>query len=47
MRRLSIPEQHELKIARNTLKLPPGVVEIMGGPTVEQAKAAIKRLAGS
>ncbi len=43
---LSVPEKHQLQVARQTLKLNPAMVAVMGGPSVEEAKAIIKRLTG-
>lgn len=45
-RELSVPEQHQLKIARQTLRMRPEFVRIMGGPTVEEAREIIRRLTG-
>lgn len=41
---LSIPEKHQLKIARDTLKMSDTFARIMGGMTKEEAKAVIARL---
>ena len=35
------PKQHQLKIARQTLKMSPVMVKIMGGMTIEEAKQVI------
>ncbi|MAH48570.1 hypothetical protein CMI37_22285, partial [Candidatus Pacearchaeota archaeon] len=43
-RKLSIPEQHQLRIARRTLKMPNAMVGIMGGPNKEESRKIIKRL---
>lgn len=43
-RRLTIPEQHQLKIAKDTLRMPQPMVGVMGGMTKEQAREIIKRL---
>lgn len=43
---LTVPEQHLLKIAKQTLKMHPAMVGVMGGPNHAQAKEIIKRLAG-
>jgi hypothetical protein len=40
-KRLTVPEQHELKIARDTLKMPVGV---MGGPDRNTALGIVARL---
>jgi len=44
--KLTIPEKHQLKIARRTLKLNDPMVAIMGGMTKKQAKEIIKKLGG-
>ena len=41
---LTVPEKHQLRIARDTLKMPDAMVGVMGGPTKEEAKEIIKRL---
>ena len=46
-RRLSVPEQHQLKIARRTLKLSDMGAQVMGGMTKDQARQCIKELTGS
>ncbi len=43
---LTVPERHQLKIARNTLKMSDVGARIMGGPTKEQAREIILRLTG-
>lgn len=45
-RTLSIPEQHQLRIARDTLKLSDMGALIMGGPTKTEAREIIARLTG-
>lgn len=45
-RELTIPEKHQLKIARNTLRMNPAMVAVMGGPNVAEAKAIILKLTG-
>ncbi len=45
-RELSIPEQHQLKVARQTLKMNDVMVRVMGGPTKEEARQIIERLTG-
>ncbi|KKL26373.1 hypothetical protein LCGC14_2395950 [marine sediment metagenome] len=42
--RLTVPEQHQLKIAKDTLRMPDAMVGVMGGPTKEQAREIIKKL---
>ncbi len=44
MKKLSIPEKHQLKIARDTLKMSNIGARIMGGMTKKEAKEIIKRL---
>lgn len=43
---LSIPQQHQLRVARATLKMSNIGAMIMGGPTKEEARQIIKRLTG-
>lgn len=45
-RGLSVPEQHQLRIARDTLKMNDVFARIMGGPTKEEARQIIIRLTG-
>jgi hypothetical protein len=45
-RSLSVPETHQLKIARDTLKMHPAAVGVMGGPSHAEARAIIARLTG-
>jgi hypothetical protein len=45
-RTLSVPEQHQLKIARDTLKMNDAMVRVMGGPSKTEARAIIARLTG-
>jgi hypothetical protein len=42
---LSVPEQHQLKIAYETVKNPMKG-RFLGGPTEEEAKAIIEKLGG-
>ena len=46
MAQLSVPEKHQLKIARDTLKMSDVGARIMGGMTKEEAKQVILRLTG-
>lgn len=43
-RQLSVPEKHQLKIARSTLKMSDIGARIMGGMTKDEARDIIKRL---
>ncbi len=43
-RRLSVPERHQLKVARQTLRMPDAMVGVMGGPNKAQAREIIARL---
>lgn len=43
---LSVPDRHQLKIARDTLKMSDAGVKIMGGPTKSEAREIIERLTG-
>ena len=45
-RYLSVPEQHQLKIARKTLTYSDVGARIMGGPTKAEARQIIFRLTG-
>ena len=45
-RYLSVPEQHQLKIARKTLKMPDAIVGVMGSPSKAEARQIIKKLTG-
>ena len=42
--KLSVPERHQLKIAKDTLKLSDIGALILGGPTKEESREIIKRL---
>ena len=44
MKNLTIPEKHQLKIAKSTLKMTDIGARIMGGMTKEEAKEVIKYL---
>ena len=44
MNRLTVPDQHLLRIARDTLKMTPVMARIMGGPSPEEAIEIIRRL---
>lgn len=43
-RELTIPEQHQLRIAKRTLKMPDQMVAVMGGMTKKEAAAIVKKL---
>lgn len=45
-RELSVPEKHQLRIARDTLRMHDAAVGIMGGPNKEEARQIIFRLTG-
>lgn len=45
-RELSVPEKHQLKIARDTLRMPDAIAAVVGGPSKEEAREIIKRLTG-
>jgi len=45
-RTLGVPEKHQLRIARHTLKMSDVGARIMGGPTKAEARAIIQRLTG-
>jgi hypothetical protein len=46
MRELSVPEKHQLRIARDTLKMSDVGALIMGGPTKSEARQIILKLTG-
>ena len=46
MKTLSVPEQHQLRIARQTLKYSDVGARIMGGMTKDEARAIILKLTG-
>lgn len=41
---LSVPERHQLKIARATLKMSDAGAAVMGGPSKAEAREIIRRL---
>ena len=43
---LTVPQKHQLKIARDTLKMTDAGSKVMGGPNKEEARAIIKKLTG-
>lgn len=43
---LSVPQQHQLRIARQTLRLSDLGARILGGPTKEEARRTIQELTG-
>jgi len=43
---LTVPEKHQLKIARDTMRMTEAGALIMGGMTKAEAKAVIKKLTG-
>lgn len=43
---LTVPERHQLNIARKTLRMSDAGAMIMGGMTKDEARAIIKRLTG-
>jgi hypothetical protein len=46
MRNLSVPEKHQLRIAKDTLKMNDVMARVMGGPSKAEARAIIFRLTG-
>ena len=44
--RLTTPEKHQLKIAKDTLKMPDAMARVMGGMSKEEAREVIKKLEG-
>lgn len=45
-RKLSVPEQHQLSIARATLKLSDVGALVLGGMSKDEARAVIRKLTG-
>jgi hypothetical protein len=45
-RKLSVPDQHALKIARDTLRMSDAMVGVMGGPDKKEARETVYRLTG-
>jgi len=46
MKKLTVPERHQLAVARQTLKMPAAISAVMGGPTKAEALAIIEKLTG-
>ncbi|KKK66518.1 hypothetical protein LCGC14_2963280, partial [marine sediment metagenome] len=45
-RELSVPEKHQLRIARDTMRMTPAMARVMGGPDIEESKKIIQELTG-
>ena len=45
-RPLSVFEEHELRVARDTRGMPDAILGVMGGPTKAQAREGVRRLTG-
>ena len=45
-KQLTVPERHQLRIARDTLRMSDVGALIMGGPTKDEAREIILRLTG-
>jgi hypothetical protein len=45
-RELTVFEKHQLRVARQTLRMPDQAVGILGGPTKEEAREIIRKLTG-
>lgn len=45
-RELTVPEKHQLTVARKTLRMPDEIVGVMGYPNKQQAREIIERLTG-
>ena len=43
-RKLTVPEKHQLAVARKTLKMPGAMAGVMGGMSKEQAREIVKKL---
>lgn len=39
---VKLPDDHKLKIAKQTLNMPPAIAAVMGGPTIEEAKNTVR-----
>jgi hypothetical protein len=46
MRQLSIPEKHQLRVARQTLKMNNVMARVMGGMSKDEARQIILKLTG-
>jgi hypothetical protein len=46
-RRLDTFERHQLKIARQTLRMNPAMVAVMGGPSIAEARVIVAKLTGA
>jgi len=46
MSKLSVPEKHQLRVARQTLKMSDVGARIMGGPSKDEARRIILDLTG-
>jgi hypothetical protein len=45
-RELSVFDKHQLKIARDSLKMPNAMLSVMGGPSKAEARKIIFKLTG-
>lgn len=43
---LTVPEKHQLRIARSTMRMTDTGATVMGGMTKDEARAVIKKLTG-
>ena len=46
-KQLTVPERHQLKIAKDTLRMPEAMVGVMGGMTKSEARRVIEKLEGA
>ena len=46
MSKLSVPDQHLLRIAQQTLKMSPAMAAVIGGPSIAESIEIIRRLTG-
>jgi hypothetical protein len=44
MKKMSVFDRHQYKIAKDSLKMPDAMLGVMGGPTKGEARKIIKRL---
>ncbi len=46
MRKLSVPEKHQVAIAKKTLLMPDALVGVLGGMTKDEARRVLREKAG-
>lgn len=45
-KKLSVPEQHRLKIAKQTLRMPSAMAGVMGGTSKAEARKTVRKYKG-